>query len=100
MSRDDARRYVVAYDIPDDRRRARIAKKLGSYGDRVQFSVFVIDVRPARVVRLMAELQRLMHPEEDSILLCEVGPVIGAERGRFQIFGRARPLTDGTALIF
>ncbi len=99
MSRDAARRYVVAYDVPDDRRRARIAKKLGSYGDRVQYSVFIVDVRPARLVRLRGELERLMRAEEDSVLICEVGPVIGVERGRFEILGRERPLTDDGAFL-
>ena len=99
MSRDAARRYVVAYDVPDDRRRARIARRLGSYGDRVQYSVFIVDVRPARLVRLRGELERLMLVDEDSVLICEVGPVLDIERGRFEILGRARPLTDDGAFI-
>jgi len=99
MSRDAARRYLVAYDVPDDRRRVRIAKKIGSYGDRVQFSVFIVDVRPARLVRLRSELERLMHMDEDSVLICEIGPVLGVDRGRFEILGCSRPLTDHAAFI-
>jgi CRISPR-associated protein Cas2 len=99
MSRDAARRYLVAYDVPDDRRRVRIAKKLGSYGDRVQFSVFIVDVRPARLVRLRSELERLMYMDEDSVLICEIGLVLGVGRGRFEILGRSRPLTDDAAFI-
>ena len=99
MSRDAARRYLVAYDVPDDRRRVRIAKKLGSYGDRVQFSVFIVDVRPARLVRLRSELERLMFMDEDSVLICEIGPVLGVDRGRFEILGGSRPLTDDAAFI-
>ena len=100
MTRDAARRYLVAYDVSDDRRRLRLAKKLGSYGDRVQFSVFVIDVRPAKLVRLRADLVRLMNPEEDSVLLCEVGPVGPGLDSRFEVIGCCRPLTENTALIF
>ena len=33
MSRDACRRYLVAYDVVDDARRLRVAKKLESYGD-------------------------------------------------------------------
>ena len=99
MSREAARRYVVAYDVPDDRRRARIAMKLGGHGDRVQYSVFVVDARPARFVRLRAELKRLMQTDEDSVLICELGPVLGVDRGRFEILGRSRPLTDDAAFI-
>lgn len=32
--------YLISYDIPDDRRRVRVAKTLKDYGDRVQYSVF------------------------------------------------------------
>ena len=35
---------VVAYDIPDDRRRTRVAKVLEDYGDRVQYSVFEMNL--------------------------------------------------------
>jgi CRISPR-associated protein Cas2 len=100
MSRDNARRYLVAYDIPSDQRRARIAKMLGSYGDRVQYSVFVVDVKPARLVRLRSDLRGLLCAEEDSILLCSLGPVADADDGRFEFLGRRRDLTDNTALIY
>ena len=31
---------VIAYDTPDDRRRARLAKLLKGFGERRQYSVF------------------------------------------------------------
>ena len=34
------RLYAVAYDIPDDTRRVKLANLLKSYGERVQLSVF------------------------------------------------------------
>ena len=34
--------WVVAYDISDDGRRLKLARLLGSYGDRIQRSVFLI----------------------------------------------------------
>ena len=52
MTRALPRRTLVAYDIPDDKRRSRVAHLLESYGDRVQFSVFVVDAAPARLVRM------------------------------------------------
>ena len=32
--------YVISYDIPDDKRRKKIADLLEGYGQRVQYSVF------------------------------------------------------------
>lgn len=52
-------RYVVAYDIEDDRVRARMAKLLTRYGVRVQKSVFECDLEP----ETLARLQRRLHEE-------------------------------------
>ena len=39
-----AMRYVVTYDIADDRRREDVATLLSGYGPRVQLSVFECDL--------------------------------------------------------
>lgn len=68
-----ARLTLVAYDIPDDRRRTRIATVLESYGDRVQYSVFLIQLSQVKVARLRRRLIELMEPGADSILICDLG---------------------------
>ena len=32
--------YLVSYDIPDDKRKTKLAKTIKDFGDRVQYSVF------------------------------------------------------------
>ena len=100
MSRDSCRRYLVAYDVVNDARRLRVTKKLESYGDRIQYSVFVVDVRPARIVRLMEVLGQIINREDDSVLLCDLGLVAALDDKRFLVVGRRRPLTDDGPLIF
>lgn len=99
MTGEGTRRYVIAYDVHDDRRRSRVAKKLESYGDRVQFSVFVVDVRTARFERLRAALVRLIEPQEDSVLFCDMGPLTVSLDTRFSYLGLSRPLTGNSAII-
>jgi CRISPR-associated protein Cas2 len=99
MSAESAHRYLIAYDIPDDARRSRIAKKLESYGDRVQYSVFVVDARPARLIRLRRDLELLAHGSVDSILLCDLGTVAQAAERNFQYVGVTRPVTASGPLI-
>jgi CRISPR-associated protein Cas2 len=53
---------VVAYDIEDDRRRARIARTLEGYGERVQYSVFECEIEERHLQRLVRTLQRMMEP--------------------------------------
>lgn len=99
MTRDAARRYLIAYDIADDRRRMRVFTKLSSYGDRIQYSVFVVDGRPAKLVRLRSALLRLIDHVADSVLVCDLGLVSGDLDRRFDIIGRGRPITDETVLV-
>lgn len=99
MSRDAAHRYVVAYDVTDDGRRSRIATRLSTFGDRLQYSVFVIDGRPAKLVRLRRELARLIDPQLDSVLICDLGLPSSDDGARFQVIGRRRPITDTTTLV-
>ncbi|WP_197719443.1 CRISPR-associated endonuclease Cas2 [Actinomyces howellii] len=97
--RDDVRRVLVAYDVPSDRRRARVAKCLLKYGDRIQYSVFVVDASPAKLLRLRGELDGLVDPEEDSILLCDVGLLSSVDAARFSYVGLTRTITPDGPLI-
>jgi CRISPR-associated protein Cas2 len=56
VSADNVHRFLIAYDIVSDHRRNRIAHTLESYGDRIQYSVFIVDAKPAKIVRLRAAL--------------------------------------------
>jgi CRISPR-associated protein Cas2 len=99
MTRTDVRRILIAYDVPDDRRRLRLAKALSSYGDRVQYSVFVVDAAPVRVARLKRAVEKLIVAGEDSVLFCDLGPVEIAVRHRFLYLGKQRPITDAQSFI-
>lgn len=99
MSSTDIRRILVAYDIPEDRRRNRLAKVVESYGDRVQYSVFVIDAAPVRIARLRRAVERVVDVRQDSILLCDLVPTHGVELHRFQYVGRQRLITRPESFV-
>lgn len=63
---------VVTYDVRTSEpggaaRLRRVAKACRDYGQRVQFSVFEIEVDPAQWTRLRARLESLIAPEHDSL---------------------------------
>ena len=61
-------RYVVTYDIADDRRREDVATLLSGHGPRVQPSVFECDLRNRREAGvLQAKLRELIDPVEDQV---------------------------------
>ncbi len=60
-------RYVVAYDIPDDRRRTRVARVLEGHGERVQYSLFECRLTGKQFQALWKELGEEILPQEDSL---------------------------------
>jgi len=59
--------YIVAYDIPSNRRRKKISDLLEGYGRRVQYSVFELMLSPAKYAELRQRLRRYVQMEEDSV---------------------------------
>lgn len=99
MSASDPRRLLVAYDIPTDARRSRLARVLESYGDRVQYSVFVVDAAPVKIGRLRRAMEAVFDPAADSILICDLGIARGVQEARFQYLGQQRTITDADSFV-
>jgi CRISPR-associated protein Cas2 len=95
----NSHRYLVAYDVIDDTRRSRLAKKLQSYGDRVQYSVFWIEIGPARFVRLRAALEKIVDSGEDSVMLLDLGPASAPVGERVVYLGQQRSLTPTNTIL-
>jgi CRISPR-associated protein Cas2 len=66
--------HIIAYDISSPRRRARVARYLVARGVRVQKSVFVSRLTPARARKLRQALERLIDPAVDRLM---IEPVAG-----------------------
>ncbi len=61
-------RYVVSYDIGDDKRRRLVAKIMEGYGYRVQYSVFECDLEKRQLLALKKALRPLVKKQEmDSV---------------------------------
>jgi len=58
---------VVAYDIPDDRRRERLHKALLDYGTPVQYSVFECLLDREQVSRMKWAVRRVIKPRLDHV---------------------------------
>lgn len=58
---------LVVYDIPDDRRRTKLAKFLEGYGERVQWSVFECFLSLEEMRTLYQLVQKRVNPEEDNV---------------------------------
>ncbi len=59
--------YVVAYDIPSDKRRTKVHKILSGFGEWTQYSLFELFLSEKEKVLLEAKLRKVLNPKEDSI---------------------------------
>ena len=59
--------YIISYDIPDDRRRNKLAKVLKGYGTRVQFSVFEAHLNKTQFEELKHAVNGVIDPSQDSV---------------------------------
>lgn len=59
--------YVVAYDIPDDRRRTRVHKILTGFGNWTQYSLFECFLTRKQLVLLRSKLAEHLEAKQDSV---------------------------------
>jgi CRISPR-associated protein Cas2 len=78
--------WIVSYDIPNDKRRSKVAKILEGYGRRAQRSVFECEINSEQCEKLERALQRVIDAEEDDIRFY---PMNRADLKRVRLLGRA-----------
>jgi CRISPR-associated protein Cas2 len=91
------RRYLVAYDIRDDRRLRSVAACLEAYGDRIQYSLFVCDLSDQELVLMRTNIEARIKPSEDSVMVVDLGQSDDATR--FLFIGQHDELPQGGATI-
>jgi len=63
------KRYVIAYDIVDNKKRNKVANFIKNYGIRVQKSVFECHIPSDTLQNLINKLEKMIDLENDSILV-------------------------------
>lgn len=66
-------RYVICYDITDDKRRRKIFELLKDHGQRVQYSIFECELDEKTFLKLKHKLKCIMDSDDSIIIypLCE-----------------------------
>ena len=67
------RRYLVTYDVSDDKRRNRVFKTLLGCGDHVQFSVFLCEMNDMEKASMKDKLKQCVHQRTDQVLILDLG---------------------------
>lgn len=80
--------YVIAYDIPNDRRRVKVHKTLCGFGEWTQYSLFECYLTEKELVTLRGKLEKLLEAEEDSVRFY---PICAACVAKVVTIGSERP---------
>ena len=76
--------WVVSYDIPDNKRRTKVAKILEGYGQRAQYSVFECEIDAEQCAQLEERLKRVIEAQEDDVRFY---PLNRADLKRVRVLG-------------
>jgi len=66
-SKPDSTFYVIAYDIPSDRRRTKVHKTLTGFVQWTQYSLFEGWLTDKELVALQGKLEKHLAPDQDSV---------------------------------
>lgn len=91
MSRSE-RLWVISYDISDNKRRRRVARKLEEVMTRVQFSVFEGRLSVRRTERLLEELRSDLA-KDDSLRVYSIG---SAGERHCRVLGNSPPIESNS----
>lgn len=83
--------YLIAYDICDDKRLRKVFQTMRNFGDHLQYSVFECQLTPTDLARCRAELDVIIHHDEDQVLFVNLGP--SDARGDRVITALGKPYT-------
>ena len=86
------RRYLIAYDISDDKRLRRVIKVMEAFGIRLQYSVFLCDLTRSEVVDWQVQVLAVIKLSEYSVVRIDLGPRHSA--APIHTLGTARRLPD------
>lgn len=82
------RRYLVSYDISDDKRRTAVFDAMHGFGDWAQFSIFFCELTPAELARMRGVLRARIDQVEDQILILDLGRARTPLEANLEVLGR------------
>lgn len=93
------RRFLVAYDVCDDKRLRRTHKKMKGYGDPLQYSVFICDLSRKEKSLLISELLEIINGNEDRVAFFDLGSATEDPQKKVEFIGRKDRIPEREALI-
>jgi len=87
-------RYLLCYDVRDERRLRRVGKLAEEFGYRLQYSVFVCDLSVIERCRLEERLNDILNLKMDAAVFIDLGPANPASARRFRWLSSPTAIPD------
>lgn len=84
-------RFVVCYDVREEKRLRKTHETMLGYGDPLQYSVFICDLSGAERRLMEDALQKVVRLPEDFVHIIDLGPVSGSGSVRIRSLGGTAP---------
>ncbi|NWF67285.1 MAG: CRISPR-associated endonuclease Cas2 [Campylobacterales bacterium] len=65
-------KYLITYDISDEKRVVRFAKKLEKLAMRLQYSVFYIECVKKELIEIECLIDEMINVEEDDVRIYQI----------------------------
>jgi CRISPR-associated protein Cas2 len=88
--------FVIAYDVPNDKRRTKVHKVLSGFGKWTQYSLFECFLTERELVSLRARLYDVIQITDDSV---RIYPLCNACVGQVETIGGDAP-SDPIAFVY
>lgn len=88
--------YVIAYDIPNDKRRTKVHNLLSGYVSWTQYSLFEGELTAKQQIALEASLRKILKEDEDSLRFY---PLCAADMKKVITVGSQPPTEEGATII-
>lgn len=88
--------YLVAYDIPNDRRRTKVHQLLCGFGRWTQYSFFECFLSNKELVALHGRLDKVLNSQEDNVRIYQV---CHACQAKAETIGSSPPAEDKVYLL-
>ena len=88
--------YLIAYDIPNDKRRTKIHKILCGFGQWTQYSFFECFLNEKELITLEHRLKHILNEQEDNLRIYHICATC---QSKTQTFGSTPPAEDKLYLL-
>jgi len=92
-------KYLVSYDISDEKRLNRVFNKMKGYGEPIQYSVFICNLSLKEKVMMISALKEIINNREDSIIIIEIGSSDKNTNDLIELIGKITDIPERKNII-